>query len=50
MVDKKGRTWTAEELLAELRYLASAVEYGWDEDLESALNQFSECFDLLPEE
>lgn len=48
--DGKGENWTREELIAELRYLASAVRYGWDEDVEDSLLRVEGSFDLLPQE
>jgi hypothetical protein len=49
MPDDKGADWTRENLIAELRYLASAITYDWDEDLADSLAKVTETFGLLPE-
>ena len=50
MTDKNGRVWTADELKAELIYLASAIVNDWEEDLANSLATIERSFDLLTEE
>lgn len=40
---------TREALFGELRYLVSAIEYGWDEDIECVVSRFKYDYPLLPE-